>query len=212
MGLWEKAPLRLRRYLVYRREGVAPLALGPSVTVERLEKGLPLGLPEEVWADGRVYPLARTLEGYLALGHPGVVLRVEGRYAGHLFLRPPGTPPPPHLPWGFLPEPLPWAYGAFVRPEYRGRGLIRHALVALGRGWEEVYAEVRPETSPPGGARRPGLPPRGVARGPDPRGAQGALVALRPLQGGQRRRALRQPPSAQKRHGPKARERPTSEQ
>lgn len=114
---------------------MAPLALGPSVTVERLEKGLPLGLPEEVWADGRVYPLARTLEGYLALGHPGVVLRVEGRYAGHLFLRPPGTPPPPHLPWGFLPEPLPWAYGAFVRPEYRGRGLIRHALVALGRGW-----------------------------------------------------------------------------
>ena len=134
MGLWEKAPLRLRRYLVYRREGGwPPLALGPSVTVERLEKGLPLGLPEEVWADGRVYPLARTLEGYLALGHPGVVLRVEGRYAGHLFLRP-------------------------------------------------------------------------------PRGAQGALVALRPLQGGQRRRALRQPPSAQKRHGPKARERPTSEQ
>jgi len=133
MGLWEKAPLRLRRYLVYRREGGwPPLALGPSVTVERLEKGLPLGLPEEVWADGRVYPLARTLEGYLALGHPGVVLRVEGRYAGHLF----------------LPEPLPWAYGAFVRPEYRGRGLIRHALVALGRGWEEVYAEVRPENLP----------------------------------------------------------------
>lgn len=127
---------------------MAPLALGPSVTVERLEKGLPPGLPEEVPADGRVYPLARTLEGYLALGHPGVVLRVEGRYAGHLFLRPPGTPPPPHLPWGFLPEPLPWAYGAFVRPEYRGRGLIRHALVALGRGWEEVYAEVRPGNLP----------------------------------------------------------------
>ncbi|NHK38051.1 GNAT family N-acetyltransferase [Thermus thermophilus] len=149
MRLWERAPLRLRRYLVYRREGGwPPLALGPSVTVERLGKGLPPGLPEEVRADGRVYPLARTLEGYLALGHPGVVLRVEGRYAGHLFLRPPGTPPPPHLPWGFLPEPLPWAYGAFVRPEYRGRGLIRHALVALGRGWEEVYAEVRPENLP----------------------------------------------------------------
>ena len=149
MRLWERAPLRFRRYLVCRREvGWPPLALGPSVTVERLERGLPPGLPEEVRADGRVYPLARTLEGYLALGHPGVVLRVEGRYAGHLFLRPPGTPPPPHLPWGFLPEPLPWAYGAFVRPEYRGRGLIRHALVALGRGWEEVYAEVRPENLP----------------------------------------------------------------
>lgn len=116
--------------------------------MEWLEKGLPPGLPEEVPADGRVYPVARTLEGYLVLGHPGVVLRVEGRYAGHLFLRPPGHPGPAPPPLGFLPEPLPWAYGAFVRPEYRGQGLIRCALVALGRGWEEVYAEVRPGNLP----------------------------------------------------------------
>ena len=156
MGLWEKAPLRLRRYLVYRREGGwPPLALGPSVTVERLEKGLPLGLPEEVWADGRVYPLARTLEGYLALGHPGVVLRVEGRYAGHLFLRPPGTPPPPHLPWGFLPEPLPWAYGAFVRPS-TGDGASSATLWwPWGGGGRRCTPRSGRKTSPPGGASRP---------------------------------------------------------
>lgn len=147
MGLWERAPLRLRRYLVYRREGPWPPLPPPAgVVLEPVDRELLPLLPEAVdgFHRGRPRPLRSLFADYLLWGHRGVVVRVEGAYAGHLWLRPPGTPPLPHLPWGFLPEPLFWAYDAFVLPPFRGRGLIRLALAGLCQGLEEVYAEVHP--------------------------------------------------------------------